>query len=67
MKSLPFSLTGAAFSRPRFVLVTAVLACIVGFIALLDFPATEEPTVTLRVATVEAYLPGETADRSTLR
>ncbi|CAN7649993.1 efflux RND transporter permease subunit [Agrobacterium genomosp. 3] len=63
MKSLPFSLTGAAFSRPRFVLVTAVLACIVGFIALLDFPATEEPTVTLRVATVEAYLPGETADR----
>ena len=53
------SITGAALSRPRFVLVSALMLCLVGLVALFDFPATEEPSVTMRTATVEAYLPGE--------
>lgn len=57
------SLTGAALARPRFVLITAIITCLVGLIAMLDFPATEEPSVTLRTATVEAYLPGESPER----
>ena len=57
------SLTGAALARPRFVLVAAILTCLVGLAALMNFPATEEPSVTLRTATVEAYLPGESAER----
>lgn len=57
------SLTGAALARPRFVIVAAILTCLVGLFALFDFPATEEPSVTLRTATVEAYLPGESPER----
>lgn len=59
----PASLTGAALARPRFVLITAIIMCLVGLVALLDFPATEEPSVTLRMATVDAYLPGESPER----
>lgn len=57
------SITAAALRRPRFFLVSAVLVCLMGLLALLDFPATEEPPVTLRLATVEAYLPGESPER----
>lgn len=63
MKTTRFSLTGAAFARPRFVIATAFIACIVGLLSLLNFPATEEPSVTLRVATVSAFLPGETTEK----
>jgi multidrug efflux pump subunit AcrB len=63
MSSHRFSLTGAALARPRFVIVAALLTCLVGLLALFDFPATEEPSVTLRTATVEAYLPGESPER----
>lgn len=63
MRPIHSSVTSAALSRPRFVLVSAVLTCLVGLIALLNFPATEEPSVTLRTATVEAYLPGESPER----
>ncbi|MBJ7438025.1 MAG: efflux RND transporter permease subunit [Sphingopyxis sp.] len=57
------TLTGAALANPRFVLITAIIVCLVGLIALLDFPATEEPSVTMRMATVNAYLPGESPER----
>ena len=57
------SITAAALRRPRFFLVSAVLVCLMGLLALLDFPATEEPPVTLRLATVEAFLPGESPER----
>jgi multidrug efflux pump subunit AcrB len=57
------SLTRTALASSRFVIVSAILACLLGIVALLDYPATEEPSVTLRTATVEAYLPGESAER----
>lgn len=63
MLSRPTSITSAALRRPRFFLVSAVLLCLMGLLAMLDFPATEEPPVTLRLATVEAYLPGESPER----
>lgn len=57
------SITAAALQRPRFFMVSAIILCLMGLVALFDFPATEEPPVTLRTATVEAYLPGESPER----
>lgn len=57
------SLTGAALARPRFVIIASLLTCLMGLLALFNFPATEEPSVTLRTATVEAYLPGGSPER----
>ena len=44
-------------------MVAAIALFLSGLVALLDFPATEEPFVQVRAATVEAYLPGATTDR----
>lgn len=58
------SITAAALRRSRFTIVTAIALFLSGLVALLDFPATEEPFVQVRAATVEAYLPGATSDRT---
>lgn len=57
------SLTEIAVSRNRFTLLAALALFIAGIAALIDFPATEEPTVPVRTAVVEAYLPGAQAER----
>ncbi len=57
------SLTAAALARSRFTLVAAIALFLAGLAALADFPATEEPFVEVRIATVEAYLPGASSDR----
>ncbi|OYU15706.1 MAG: acriflavin resistance protein [Alphaproteobacteria bacterium PA4] len=57
------SITATALRRSRFTIVAAIALFLSGLVALLDFPATEEPFVQVRAATVEAYLPGATSDR----
>ncbi len=57
------SITAQALKRTRFTLAAAVALFVAGAALLLDFPATEEPTVPTRVATVEAYLPGAPTER----
>ena len=57
------SITASALRRSRFTIVAAIALFLSGLVALLDFPATEEPFVQVRAATVEAYLPGATSDR----
>lgn len=56
-------LTRAALRRSRFSLVAALLLMLAGLGIALDFPSTEEPTITIRVATVMASLPGASAER----
>jgi multidrug efflux pump subunit AcrB len=58
------SLTAAALRRSRFTLVAAIVLVLAGIASLLDFPATEEPFIQVRTATVEAYLPGATSERT---
>ena len=58
------SITSAALRRNRFTLVAAVALFLSGLAALPDFPATEEPFIETRFATVEAYLPGATSERT---
>lgn len=58
------SITAAALRRSRFTLVAAAALLLSGLVALLDFPATEEPFIQVRAATVEAYLPGATSERT---
>ncbi|WP_066650618.1 MULTISPECIES: efflux RND transporter permease subunit [Sphingomonas] len=58
------SITAAALRRSRFTIVAAIALFLSGLTALLDFPATEEPFVQVRAATVEAYLPGATSERT---
>ena len=57
------SLTQTALKRTRFTIAAAIALLFAGFGVLLGFPATEEPSVTFRSATVEAYLPGAPTDR----
>ncbi|WP_433949144.1 efflux RND transporter permease subunit [Brevundimonas diminuta] len=57
------SLTRIAVQRSRFTLIAALALFLAGLATLAGFPATEEPTVPFRAATVEAYLPGATPDR----
>jgi multidrug efflux pump subunit AcrB len=57
------SLTEMAVKRSRFTLMAALALLIAGVAALVGFPATEEPTVPFRAATIEAYLPGATPER----
>lgn len=57
------SLTAAALGRSRFTIVAAIALFLSGLVSLLDFPATEEPYVEIRVAMVEAYLPGASSER----
>lgn len=59
------SLTHAAVKRSRFTLIAALALLIAGAAALIGFPATEEPTVPFRAATIEAYLPGASPERMT--
>ena len=58
------SITSAALRRNRFTLVAAVALFLSGLTTLHDFPATEEPFIETRFATVEAYLPGATSERT---
>jgi multidrug efflux pump len=57
------SITATALKRSRFTLAAAALLMIAGIASLFGFPATEEPTVPTRVATVEAYFPGASSER----
>lgn len=57
------SITAAALERSRFTLAAAIALFLAGLVAMLDFPATEEPFLEVRVATVEAYLPGASSTR----
>lgn len=57
------TITAQALKRVRFTFAAAVAVFLVGAAMLLDFPATEEPTVPIRTATVEAYLTGAPTDR----
>lgn len=57
------SLTQIAVKRSRFTLIAALALFLAGLAALVGFPATEEPTVPFRAATIEAYLPGATPQR----
>jgi multidrug efflux pump len=58
------SITAIALRRSRFTIAVAIALFIAGLLVLLDFPATEEPFVQVRAATVEAYLPGATSERT---
>jgi multidrug efflux pump subunit AcrB len=44
-------------------MVGAIAIFIAGMISLFGFPAAEEPTVPIRAATVEAYMPGASSER----
>ncbi|MCA6236912.1 MAG: efflux RND transporter permease subunit, partial [Phenylobacterium sp.] len=57
-------LTATALRRSRFTLVAAIILVLSGLVSLLDFPATEEPFIQVRTATVEAYFPGATSERT---
>ena len=57
------SLTAIAVKRSRFTLIGALALLVAGIGALVGFPATEEPTVPFRAATIEAYLPGASPER----
>ena len=58
------SITAVALKRSRFTIVAALALFFAGLAALLDFPSTEEPFIQVRAATVEAYLPGATSERT---
>lgn len=57
------TLTEIAVKRSRFTLIAALALFIAGVATLFGFPSTEEPTVPVRAAVVEAYMPGATPDR----
>ncbi len=57
------SITATALKRARFTLAAAAGLMIAGIVSLFGFPATEEPTVPTRIATVEAYFPGASSER----
>ena len=57
------SITAIALKRARFTLAAAAGLMIAGVASLFGFPATEEPTVPTRIATVEAYFPGASSER----
>ncbi|MBC2667843.1 efflux RND transporter permease subunit [Novosphingobium piscinae] len=58
------SITAVALKRSRFTVVAALALFLAGLSALFDFPSTEEPFVQVRAATVEAYMPGATSERT---
>ncbi|MBY0393788.1 MAG: efflux RND transporter permease subunit, partial [Novosphingobium sp.] len=58
------SITAIALRRSRFTIAAAIALFLAGLMVLLDFPATEEPFIQVRTATVEAYLPGATSERT---
>ncbi len=58
------ALTAIALRRSRFTLAAAIALILSGLVSLLDFPSTEEPFIQVRTATVEAYLPGATSERT---
>ena len=58
------ALTAIALRRSRFTLAAAIALVLSGLVSLLDFPSTEEPFIQVRTATVEAYLPGATSERT---
>jgi len=57
------SITEIALKRSRFTLFAVIALILAGLGSLFGFPATEEPTVPFRAATVEVYLPGAPPDR----
>ncbi len=52
------NITRAALSSSRLTIVVAVLLLVVGVFTFLDFPSQEEPSVTVREATVAVSFPG---------
>jgi multidrug efflux pump subunit AcrB len=57
------SLTLAALRRPRFTLLAALALVLAGLWLALDFPSTEEPSITVRTATVLSFVPGASVER----
>lgn len=57
------SLTVAALRRPRFTLLAALALILAGLWLALDFPSTEEPSITVRTATVLSFVPGASVER----
>src|SRR5450830_1926496 len=57
------ALTAQALARPRFTLLALFALVLAGLWLALDFPATEEPPVTIRTATVMSMLPGATVEQ----
>lgn len=56
-------LAAQALARPRFTLLSLFALVLTGLLLALDFPATEEPPVTIRTATVMSSLPGATVEQ----
>ncbi|OFA05393.1 efflux RND transporter permease subunit [Duganella phyllosphaerae] len=52
------NITRAALSSSRLTIVVALLLLVVGVFTFLDFPSQEEPSVTVREATVSVSFPG---------
>lgn len=57
------NITRAALSSSRLTIVVALLLLVVGVFTFLDFPSQEEPSVTVREATVSVSYPGMPASR----
>jgi len=57
------SLTVTALRRPRFTLLAALALILAGLWLALDFPSTEEPSITVRTATVLSFVPGASVER----
>ncbi len=57
------NITRAALSSSRLTIVVALLLLVVGVFTFLDFPSQEEPSVTVREATVSVSFPGMPASQ----
>ncbi|MRV71953.1 MMPL family transporter [Duganella sp. FT92W] len=57
------NLAAAALARPRFTFLAVLALVLAGLWLALDFPSTEEPSITIRTATVLNLVPGASADR----
>lgn len=57
------SISTYALKRPRFAFLAALLLVLSGLWLVLDFPATEEPQITIRTATVLTLVPGASVER----
>lgn len=57
------SITATALDRSRFTLAAAFALVLAGIGVLFGFPSTEEPTVPVRTATVQAFWPGASPER----
>ena len=57
------SLATKALARPRFTVLAVLGLVLAGLWLALDFPSTEEPSITIRTATVLSFMPGASVER----